>query len=557
MFLELTDYQEELRALSGAIKSLLDVDVIIVDRWLTQLVNTFHYSREPLDIRVNSIVGNVIVTGEVQIVPNRRDNRSCMSCPDYSLCELDSVVGVPLKSGEDCVGALLVMFSIRRSVLLENQAEQLVTFLSRLGALIVRMMEADRLGIQVDRLQQNTEGLLDQLADAVAVTGEDGRILFANHHFCRIFDFTPEALFGEPLSDVLRPFLMSPDGTALRSGVYLTGHEDVPIQLLSSAPVSMLHHENAHLFLFREVDLPRAMNVWLPPQADEKLNAFWGVSPQMCAARLAAVTATRNNLHVLIEGNCREQNLELIHLLCRMNTEAQTPPVIVDCSMAPKYLEQTLFGDGASPALLSPLCCGTLCLTQINHMPFYLQKKLHAFLCDRAAGKTGHNKLRIFASSDEDLSKLCREGRFLEELLSFLLKNHIVIPRIEDAPEDVTVYFERFVQEFARIYEKGSVSIAPAVSKTLLDSGLPLDYVSLRELAEYQVRTLEGDTLEQLLPFPDQFVQEPVTGRRDLLEEQIRRLVRQGCQKTEIAAQVGISRATLYRKLKKYNLTAD
>ena len=168
MFLELTDYQEELRALSGAIKSLLDVDVIIVDRWLTQLVNTFHYSREPLDIRVNSIVGNVIVTGEVQIVPNRRDNRSCMSCPDYSLCELDSVVGVPLKSGEDCVGALLVMFSIRRSVLLENQAEQLVTFLSRLGALIVRMMEADRLGIQVDRLQQNTEGLLDQLADAVA-----------------------------------------------------------------------------------------------------------------------------------------------------------------------------------------------------------------------------------------------------------------------------------------------------------------------------------------------------------------------------------------------------
>ena len=127
----------------------------------------------------------------------------------------------------------------------------------------------------------------------------------------------------------------------------------------------------------------------------------------------------------------------------------------------------------------------------------------------------------------------------------------------DHAPEDVTVYFERFVQEFARIYEKGSVSIAPAVSQTLLDSGLPLDYVSLRELAEDQVRTLEGDTLEQLLPFPDQFVQEPVTGRRDLLEEQIRRLVRQGCQKTEIAAQLVISRATLYRKLKKYNLTAD
>ena len=62
MLLELTDYQEELRALSGAIKSLLDVDVIIVDRWLTQLVNTFHYSREPLDIRVNSIAPGVIDT---------------------------------------------------------------------------------------------------------------------------------------------------------------------------------------------------------------------------------------------------------------------------------------------------------------------------------------------------------------------------------------------------------------------------------------------------------------------------------------------------------------
>ena len=64
MGMELLSYQDRLIQTARALKSMLQVDIIIVDKWLKQLVNTFPYQHPPIDVQTNSVVGRVIIAGK-------------------------------------------------------------------------------------------------------------------------------------------------------------------------------------------------------------------------------------------------------------------------------------------------------------------------------------------------------------------------------------------------------------------------------------------------------------------------------------------------------------
>ena len=554
MSLELMDYREQLVALAHAIRSVVGVDVIIVDQWLTQIVNTFQYTKEPQDIRVNSVVGNIIVTGKAQVAENRRDSKACLTCPGYSTCELDSVVGVPLMTKDGCAGALLLSFSAKNAALLKDHAEGLMAFLTNISELIVRSMEANELSSLLEQAQQNTAQLLEKVSDGVVLVSDDRTVRFANEKFCACFDFRPETLIGQNLEQALRPFHLNAD-ERLRVGTSLAARDGHAVQLISSDIVAGLGGGSARMYLFRKRNVSRMLQTKRDLTDGENLRTFWGTSAQMRSAHAAAMMATRNNLPVLIEGRSKVQNYELVRQLSRYGADEHMVPVILDCGVEAATLDSILFDDvGGTSPLLWPGCRGALCLVQINHMPYYLQKKLYTFLVSQAVRDAGGNKLRIYATSDEDLTELCQIGRFSEQLRNYLLRNHIVIPNIADSEEDLRAYMTHFVDEFAQIYEKPGFTIADGFVEELMHSGLKLDYVSLREIAEYQVRTAQDGRIESLHFQTAQLPEAAPIADKDPLEGRIRMMVQQGYQKTDIATQVGISRATLYRRLKKYNI---
>lgn len=554
MSLELMDYREQLVCLAHAIRNVIGVDVIIVDQWLTQIVNTFQYSKEPQDIRVNSVVGNIIVTGKALVAEKRSDSRACLSCPGYSTCELDSVVGVPLMTKNGCAGALLLSFGTKNASLLKNHASAAMDFLTNVGELIVHSMEANELSSLLEQARQNTAQLLEKVSDGIVIVNEDRTVRFANEKFCAWFDFRPEKLQGQNLEQALLPFHLNAD-ERLRIGTSLAARDGHAVRLASCDVVSGLDSGSARMYLFRKQDVSRMLETKRELADGKNLCTAWGTSAQMRSAHAAAMMATRNNLPVLIEGRCKVQNYELVRQLSRYGADEQMAPVILDCGVESAALDSILFGDaGGTSPLLWPGCRGALCLVQINHMPYYLQKKLYTFLVSQAVRDAGGNKLRIYATSDEDLTELCQIGRFSEQLRNYLLRNHIVIPNIADTEEDVRSYAAHFIEEFARIYEKPDFSIADGFVEELLHSGLKLDYVSLREIAEYQVRTSADGCVENLQFKTVQLPEAAPIADKDPLESRIRMMVQQGYQKTDIATQVGISRATLYRRLKKYNI---
>ena len=94
----LLPYKEEIGTLAQSLKGVLGADVIVVDKYLNRIVNTFHYRYNSADIRINSVVGNIVTTQKLQMIYDRKYFTDCVNCPDYTTCELGGVFGTPRRT---------------------------------------------------------------------------------------------------------------------------------------------------------------------------------------------------------------------------------------------------------------------------------------------------------------------------------------------------------------------------------------------------------------------------------------------------------------------------
>lgn len=78
----LLPYKEEIGTLAQSLKGVLGADVIVVDKYLNRIVNTFHYRYNSADIRINSVVGNIVTTQKLQMIYDRKYFTDCVNCPD-------------------------------------------------------------------------------------------------------------------------------------------------------------------------------------------------------------------------------------------------------------------------------------------------------------------------------------------------------------------------------------------------------------------------------------------------------------------------------------------
>ena len=111
--MELIDLKEDIKQIAYMLKRMLNADVIVVDRHLNSLINTFEYEKKPIDIKVNSAVGSVIVSGEMKIVEDKSCFDECRNCPQYEDCEIASIVGVPVTAAQKCIGAIALLIHLK------------------------------------------------------------------------------------------------------------------------------------------------------------------------------------------------------------------------------------------------------------------------------------------------------------------------------------------------------------------------------------------------------------------------------------------------------------
>jgi len=318
-----------------------------------------------------------------------------------------------------------------------------------------------------------------------------------------------------------------------------------------------------------------------------------GASPRMQRIfRLIAKVAPTDSTVLLIgeSGTGKELVARSIHLQSR---RAERPFVTVNMGAIPESLmESELFGHvrgaftGASSdrmGLIQEADGGTLFLDEIGDMPPPMQVKLLRILENNEIRRVGENAtrlvdVRVVAATNRDLHRDVETGRFREDLFYRLNVVQIELPPLRERREDIGLLASYFLDRLGKKSGRGAYRFAPDAVALLERYDYPGNVRELENAIEHAVAVAEGPVITsadlpaslrvpRMLPrHAESVIQRERTAQddddprvgwslADVEREHIRRVLgRHGGNATVAARQLGISRTTLWRKLRQYGL---
>ena len=258
------------------------------------------------------------------------------------------------------------------------------------------------------------------------------------------------------------------------------------------------------------------------------------------------------------------------------------PFVAINCSSSPENLfESELFGyeegsftgakKGGKMGRIEMAQGGTLFLDELGEMPLSVQPKLLRVLQEYELERVGSTKkihldIRIVAATNRDLREMIKEGKFREDLFYRISVINVKLPPLRDRKEDIIPISLNYLERLKTKMTTPLRTISHEAEQAFLNYSWPGNIRELQNVVEYAANLCDSDTLtladlpehmRGLEECPDTEKQKE-TPLPDSQEKQILDLLSAYGHtlesKKKIAADLGISLRTLYRKLNKMNL---
>ena len=301
---------------------------------------------------------------------------------------------------------------------------------------------------------------------------------------------------------------------------------------------------------------------------------FWGESNAMQQLRSLIEKVARTDANILVtgeNGTGKEMLAREIHLLSNRKKETLVP---VDMGAITETLfESELFGHvkGAftdaradRPGKFEVANKGTLFLDEIGNLSYHMQAKLLTALQRRSIVRVGSNtpipvNIRLICATNRDLQEMVQKGDFREDLLYRINTIHVEIPPLRERPEDIVPLTEIFLSKYTKIYGKTAMCLSLDAKEKLKAQPWFGNIRELEHTIEKAVIIAERSVLDgNDFDFP-RAKKKPVTKEATTLEEMEYNMIKNAMDKYSgnlslVASQLGISRQTLYNKIKRYEL---
>ena len=302
-------------------------------------------------------------------------------------------------------------------------------------------------------------------------------------------------------------------------------------------------------------------------------SMYWGESPVMQQLRILVEKVAVTDANILITGENGTGKEMLAREIHALSTRRRKEMISVDMGAITESLfESELFGHvkGAftdahadRSGKFEVADHSTLFLDEIGNLPYHLQAKLLTAIQRRSIVRVGSNTpvpvdIRLICATNRNLSEMADKGEFREDLLYRINTIHLEIPALRERPEDIIPLAERFITRFCKQYGKTPLRLDNAAREKLM---LHPWFGNIRELEhaiEKAVIICDGAFLSAglfQLQRRNETPEMPVSTLEDMEKQMIRRtLDKCGGNLSAVASQLGITRQTLYNKMKKYGL---
>ncbi|MGB9812256.1 MAG: sigma-54-dependent Fis family transcriptional regulator [Thermovenabulum sp.] len=573
----LKNIEEDVKKYAAVLSKILKVDIEIVDEKLNRIAGTGMFASK---INVNMgqegyVYKKVLRTGEKQIVENPGFHELCKRCPKQNKCEETFEMSTPIKIGENVIGVIgFVCFNEEQKEHILNNFDTFMDFLEQISDLISSKAKEE---IEKENMKEVIEMLnhiIDKIDQGVLIIDERDIIVQANS--------VAKKMIGIQKVDGKRVTIKQAKGTFLNMEEYELSIDDKHYSVIGEEYRILKNgYKYDKILIFTEINSLK-QKLFSVANSKENLGLEYIIgeseSIKMLKEKVKRIASSSSTVLITGEsGTGKELFARAIHL---ESERKDNPFVAVNCAAIPDtLLESELFGyvkgafTGADPkgkiGKIEFANKGTLFLDEIGDMPLYLQAKLLRVLEQKEVVRLGSNKpipvdVRIIAATNKNLEKMIKEGMFREDLYYRLNVIPFVIPPLRERKEDIKVLTEYFVNKYADLLKKKVFGVEKDVWDYFFEYDWPGNVRELENVVEYMINMLdsEGVLNSKLLPLKVRHSKNRSDNAIVPLEELEREMIRRALDifgnnvegKRKAAEALGIGIATLYRKIKNYNM---
>ena len=313
----------------------------------------------------------------------------------------------------------------------------------------------------------------------------------------------------------------------------------------------------------------------IPDDPSDEQPMFWGTSDAMKHLRLITEKIAVTDANVLITGENGTGKEMLAQSIYRRSSRKEQQFVSVDMgSITETLFETELFGhvkgaftdaknDHTGKFELAHK--GTLFLDEIGNLPYHLQSKLLTAIQRRSIIRVGNNTpvdidIRLICATNRQLETMVAQGSFREDLLYRINTIHLEIPPLRNRKDDIIPLASIFLKRYCAKYNKTHPSFTDEVKEILEKHTWPGNIRELQHCMEKAAIISENRTLrKQDIQIVSYAQTQTSLGTGITLNEMEYEMIRLAIKQhkgnmSAVALQLGISRQTLYNKMKKYDL---
>lgn len=577
----LRDIKGTVQQTADAIAAALKIEVEIADADLIRVAGTGKYkSRCGYPMDDGFVYRHVIKTGVPIIIDNPGYNELCQPCTCHGNCLEYAEVAIPIRVEDQIIGVIgLVSFDEEQAKRLMDNKRSLLLFLEKMAELLVGKVVENQQNHERDLLTSQLVTVLNLLHDGILLINDQQQVTHFNTLAGRFLDIDTkqeQALYqllddkklwlaverGETFSGLIR-------GKRVAAQLYC---DVVPIK--NNGII-----EGAIITLKDIQQIKKLVKEATVSEIETDFSQIIGNSSKMNELKAMALHVAPSKATLLIQGESGTGKELLARAIHQSSNRKGHAFIAINCGAIPEnLLESELFGyeegsftgakRGGKLGKFELAHNGTIFLDEIGDMPLHLQVKILRVLQERRVERIGSTRsipldVRVIAATHRDLDTMVKTGEFREDLFYRLNVIPLTIPPLRERQEDIPVLIQFYLDHYSMLTDKAVSGITPEATVILTRYSWPGNVRELGNVIEYCVTMVAGeDITPQILPKRVKMELKPASQNSSLNLKLLEReaimkaltLVDAEGHKDDAAKLLGISRATLYRKIKEYQI---
>lgn len=588
MDISLLDIKDHVKKYAGAISSLVNVDVGVVDKNMVRVTGTGLYKNIEGVSALGSVYKNTLLTGKTNIIENPRYHALCSECLDKNRCCEKLEIATPIYCNEEIVGVIgLVCFNDEQKEKILKDIDAYLNLTKQIAEFIgIKFYEYQENLMQKDReLTLNT--IIDNMSKGVIISDCHNKIIRINSIASRKLKINSNIL-GESME------LISQNDSLMNEEIFTLKINNNEYNVAGKIiPLKSFNKVKSNAFIFEDVKkISKNIVEFTGNNNIITLDNIIGCSNATKTLKEDIKKIATTNSTVLITGESGTGKELVARSLHSQGDRRDKPFVVINCSAIPDtLLESELFGyvkgafTGANQngriGKFELANSGVIFLDEIGDMPLYLQAKILRVIQEKKIERIGSNKsidldIKIIAATNVDLEKKITEQKFRRDLYYRLNVIPIKLLPLRERKEDIIPIVNNLIKKYNVLSSKYVHSFDENVKTVLLNYDWPGNVRELENVIELMINMCENNDVLTADLLPDNILNQAPSSKSSfknldlkidnteledfekIEKEYIEKALIKYGEDTEgkklIAKKMNIGLTTLYRKMKRFNI---